>query len=124
MNWLSSDLIDEITSLLPTEADVNPSNGERNKDSFAENCLLLFPKGRVFASEKQIDQVADMFMDGWAYKKSHGGKKIMCHYGVSFKKKKPAVVDCLIPREITPSPKETCCCPFKIMYSHRVRKPV
>ena len=47
-------------------ADVNPSTGERDKDRFAENCLLLFPKGRIFASEKQIEQAADMFMDDWA----------------------------------------------------------
>ena len=59
MNWLSVALVNEITSLFPTAADVNVL-------SFAEKCLLSFPKGCVFASEKQIDQVADMFMDGWA----------------------------------------------------------
>ena len=122
MNWLSADLVEEITSLFPSTAHVNALTGERDKDIFAEKCLLLFPKGRVFASEKQIDQVADMFMDGWACKKSHDGKKIMCHYGVSSKKKKEYVVDALLPREIVPSKKELCQCPFRIMYSHQGKK--
>jgi hypothetical protein len=122
MNWLSTDLVTEITSLLPTTGDVNPLTGERDKERFAENCLLLFPTGRVFASEKQIDQVADMFMDGWACKKCHDGKKIMCHYGVSFKKKKELVVDALVPREISQSQKERCQCPFTIRYSHQGKK--
>ncbi len=64
--WLSTALENEIIALYPKIADVNPSTGERDKDRFAENCLLLFPKGRIFASEKQIEQAADMFMDAWA----------------------------------------------------------
>jgi hypothetical protein len=62
--------------------------------------VTRFTKGWVFASEKQIEQVADMFMDGWACWKSHDGKKIICHYGVSSKKKKEYVVDYLLPQEI------------------------
>jgi hypothetical protein len=67
-NWLSTGLlVNEITTLYPTAADVNTQTGERDKDHFADNCLLLFPKDHIFASEKQIEQeVADMFMDAWA----------------------------------------------------------
>jgi hypothetical protein len=118
----------QITALFPTSADVNPGTGERDKERFAENCVKLFPKDRVFASEKQIEQAADMFMDAWACRKAHDGKKIMCHYGLSSKKKKVSVVDSLSQREHIGTQKEKCKCPFKIMYSHQgkrasVKKP-
>ena len=126
--WLSTALENEIIALYPKIADVNPSTGERDKDRFAENCLLLFPKGRIFASEKQIEQAADMFMDAWACRKAHDGKKIMCHYGQSSRKKKISIVDPLSQREQPETQKEKCNCPFKIMYSHQgkralVKKP-
>ncbi len=92
-NWLTPGLVNEITALLPLATDVNTQTGERNKDRFADNCLLLFPKDCIFASDKQIEQVADMFMDAWACRKSHDGKKIICHYGLSSKKKKVSTVD-------------------------------
>jgi hypothetical protein len=128
MNWLSTGLVNKITALYPTAADVNPQTGERDKDSFADNCLLLFPKDRIFASEKQIEQVADMFMDAWACRKAHDGKKIICHYGLSSKKKKLSTVDPLSQQETAETRKEQCKCPFKIMYSHQgkrasVKKP-
>jgi hypothetical protein len=50
-DWLSTGLVDEITALCPTEGDVNPQTGEHDKDHFTANCLLLFPRGRLFASE-------------------------------------------------------------------------
>jgi hypothetical protein len=61
-NWLTPGLVDEISSLFPTADDVNPSSGARDKDQFAINCLELFPVGRIFASYKQLDQVAKMFL--------------------------------------------------------------
>jgi hypothetical protein len=129
MNWLSTGLVNEITALYPTAADVNPQTEEHEKDSFADNCFLLFPKDRIFASEKQIEQVADMFMDAWwACRKAHDQKKIICHYGLSSKKKKVSTVDPLSQRETLEMRKEQCKCPFKIMYSHQgkrasVKKP-
>jgi hypothetical protein len=99
--------------LFPTSADVNPGiGGERDNDCFSENCVMLFPKDRVFASEKQIEQAADMFMDAWACCKAHDVKKITCHYGLSSKKKKVLVVDSLSQREHIGTQKE-CRRPFK-----------
>jgi hypothetical protein len=92
-NWLSTGLVNEIVTLYPTAVDINPRTGERDKDHFADNCILLFPRDHIFASEKQIEQGADMFMDAWACHKVHDGKKIMCHYGLSSKKKKVSKVD-------------------------------
>jgi hypothetical protein len=78
-NWLSTGLVNKITALYPTVADVNPRTGECDKDQFTDNRLLLFPKDHIFASEKQIEQVGDMFINVWASGKAHDGKKIMCH---------------------------------------------
>jgi hypothetical protein len=60
--------------------DVKSCTGKCGKDRFANNYLLLFAKDCVFASEKQIKQAADMFMDAWACQKTHDGKKkVICH---------------------------------------------
>jgi hypothetical protein len=101
-----------------------------DKDRFTDNCNLLFPKDHIFACEKQIEQVAGMFMDAWACQKAHKGKKIMCHYGLSSKKKKKKVskVDPLSQQEATKTKKDKYKCPFKIMHSYQgkrasVKKP-
>ena len=62
-NWLTTGLVDEISSLFPTSVDVDLSTGERDKAKFVENCQQLFPVGRIFASYKQLDQVANMFLE-------------------------------------------------------------
>jgi hypothetical protein len=120
--------VNEITASFPTATDVNTQTGEQDKDRFTDNCLLLFPKDCIFASDKKIEQVADMFMDAWACRKPHDGKKIICHYGLSSKKKKVSTVDPLSQQEIIEMRKEQCKCPFKTMYSHQgkmasVKKP-
>jgi hypothetical protein len=70
-----------------------------------------------------------MFMDAWACRKAHNGKKIMCHYGLSSRKKKVSTVNPLSQPETIKTQKEKFQCPFKIMYSHQgkqasVKKPV
>jgi hypothetical protein len=92
-NWLSTGLVNKIITLYPTTTDVNPHTRECDKDCFTDNCNLLFPNDHIFASEKQIEQIPDMFMYAWACQKAHDGKKIMCHYGLSSKKKKVPKVD-------------------------------
>jgi hypothetical protein len=37
----------------------------------------------MFASFKQLDQVAKLFLDAWAISKVHGQSKIYCAHGVS-----------------------------------------
>jgi hypothetical protein len=96
-NWLTTGIIAEISSLFPTAVDVNPSTGERDEAKFVENCQPLFPLGRIFASHKQLDQVAKMFLEAWAISKAHNGKKISCHLGPQLKKRKKPSLDA--PRE-------------------------
>ena len=87
---------------------------------FAVNCNLLFPKGRLFASSKQLDQVADTFLEAWAVSKLVNGKKISCSFSED-RKRKSTVFPIEDPpgstREHPISLKEQIKCPFKILFS-------
>jgi hypothetical protein len=120
-NWLTDELVDEITGLFPTADDIDPMTGVRDQTKFTENCLKLFPKDRIFASEKQIDQVATKFLEAWAVVKAHNGKKIICHYGLNTKKSADSPFIPSLPREHV-TQKSKVQCPFKIAYSHQGRK--
>ena len=120
-NWLTVYLVQEITDLFPTSVHINSITGERDQNVFSENCLKLFAPDRVFACDKQIEQAAGMFLDAWSILKAHDGKKIICHFGLSSKKKKPSLVDELQQRDHL-TKKDQLKCPFKIMYSHQGRK--
>jgi hypothetical protein len=89
-NWLTHGLIEEIQEAFPTAGDLEVGTGVRNKEVFADKCTQLFPPGRVFASNKQVEQAASRFLEAWAVHGVHDGKKIMCHFGVSGKKKRPS----------------------------------
>jgi hypothetical protein len=118
-NWLTTALVDEITSLFPSAADVDTTTGERDKAKFVENCEILFPPGRIFCSYKQLDQVAKMFLEAWAISKSHNGKKISCHLGelpVKRNKKPPKNRD-FTPRVHGITLKQQTKYPFEINYS-------
>jgi hypothetical protein len=117
-NWLTDELVEEIIALYPKSEDVDPTTGARDQTKFADNCNKLFPKDRVFASEKQIDQVAAMFLEAWAVVKSHNGKKIICHYGLNTKKSRDSPFFPTLPREHA-TRKSIVQCPFKIAYSHQ-----
>jgi hypothetical protein len=123
-NWLTVGLVEEITGLFPVSGDIDPVTGGRDPTRFSESCSKLFPRDRVFASEKQIEQASAMFLDAWSIVKAHNGKKIICHYGLSTKKTKPTteVLTPTLPREHA-TLKEKVQCPFKIAYSHIGRKP-
>jgi hypothetical protein len=90
-DWLTNGLVDEITVSFPNSNDIDPMTGARDQTRFSENCLKLFPQDRIFASEKQIEQVASMFLDAWSVVKAHNGKKIICHYGLNTKKFPPPI---------------------------------
>jgi hypothetical protein len=119
-NWLTPGLVEEITSLFPRTADITSESGERNKEMFAVNFNQLFPKGRLFASSKQLKQVADMFLEAWAVSKSVYGKKISCSFSED-RKRKSSVFPIEDPtgstREHPVSLKEQIKCPFKILFS-------
>ena len=81
--------------------------------------LRLFPPRRVFASSKQLDQVAEIFCSRWAVRKTHPGKYIACHFGKSNNKK--VLHDDVTKRRFTAtSPKSSVQCPFHIAYSYNV----
>ena len=95
---------------------------------FVDNCTQLFVKGRIFASFKQLDQAADMFLEAWAVSKSHNGKRISCSFSQDTKKRKAAVVPLEDPpistHEHSVSLKEQTKCPFKILYSYVNHKEI
>jgi hypothetical protein len=122
-NWLTDELVHEITGLFPTLDNIDPMMGDRDQTRFSENCSKLFPKDRIFASEKQIDEVATMFLEAWAVVKAHNGKKIICHYGLNTKKSTDSPFFPSLPSEhATRKPKVQC--PFKIAYSHQGKRLV
>jgi hypothetical protein len=65
MDWLTVDLVNQITELFPpTQVDIYTTTEGRDQTSFAENCLMLFPEGRIFASDKKIEQALEgSFLD-------------------------------------------------------------
>jgi hypothetical protein len=65
-NWLSDELVNEITGFFPNSDDIDPITGVREHTIFSENCLKLFPQDCIFASDKQIEQMTAMFLEVWA----------------------------------------------------------
>jgi hypothetical protein len=56
MDWITSDLHSEIFALLYPSSDENdPATGRQDRDAFVVKAKILFPKGRIFASFKQLD---------------------------------------------------------------------
>ena len=69
-NWITPELYAEIVASYPENGDISLSGSNtRNHESFAVAAEKLFPAGRIFASMKQLDQVADKFCSKWAVKK-------------------------------------------------------
>ncbi len=81
-NWFTKGLLDEIAASFPSSGDIAVGTGSRDKACFEAKCQKLFPTGRIFASNKQVEQAACRFLQAWAIHAVHDGKKIMCHYGV------------------------------------------
>ena len=82
--WITGGLMNEIQMLFPNNKTIDKRNGnERDRDAFALNAAKLFPVGRIFASNKQLEQAAELFCNAWAVKKTHPGKYIGCFYGKS-----------------------------------------
>jgi hypothetical protein len=117
-NWLTKGLLDKIAKAFPSSGDIGVGTGSRDKAYFEERCQKLFPTGRIFVSNKQVEQAACQFLEAWAIHAIHDGKKIMCHYGVSsWKKKASTAAPGLTPREMAMTRKEEMKCPFRIHYS-------
>jgi hypothetical protein len=72
----------------------------------------------MFASFKQLDQAADMFLGAWAVKKTNHSKSIQCAYSTSHTKKDRRHADVSKRRKLEPTLKSVYKCPFVIRYSY------
>jgi hypothetical protein len=73
--------------------------------------------GRLFASFKQLNQVAKQFLDAWAISKVNAQSKICCSHGVSCGKTKKLHPNIILQCKRDPTKKSKCQCPFEIQYS-------
>ena len=117
-DWLTPGLIHEIEALFPNASEIN-SDDDNKRDSlaFQSKIALLFPCGRLFASFKQIDQAADMFLGAWAIKKTMHSKSIQCSYSSTHDKQDRKHPNPDKRRKLEPTLKSVYKCPFIIRYS-------
>ena len=132
MCWLTHDLQTEIETHFPghDEIKIDRVTGicSRDLDAFMSKCTHMFPKGRIFMSEEQLNQAAKYFLDAWNVKKVHNSKKIQCYYGIGRKKNYVSTCAPDKRRHVEPSLKEQYNCPFHIAYNHigvcnKLKKP-
>ena len=119
-NWLTPDLVCEIERCFPTKAQITISadgDNVRDPQAFKVQATRLMPPGRIFASFKQLDQVAKLFLDAWGIQKIHTTKRIGCFYGKPCNKKSRLHEDPAKRRRVVISPKKVYQCPFEIRYS-------
>ena len=119
-NWLTPELVREIESCFPTKEEIsNSTEGDniRDLDAFKAKAAKLLPKGRIFVSFKQLDQVSKMFLDAWAVNKVHVTKRICCSYSATSNKKSRLHPDRAKRRKVETSAKTLYQCPFQIRYS-------
>jgi hypothetical protein len=117
-DWLTPGLLSEIEALAPSPTEIEADQDNRRDPSAFQNKIAkLFPVGRIFASFKQLDQAADMFLSSWAIKKTHHGKCIQCSYSAPINKKR-SHADTLLRRRHEPTLKSVYKCPFAIRYSY------
>jgi hypothetical protein len=79
-DWITPGLSTEINSCFPKAAQIDKAAGSRDLEAFKTNCSQLFHVGRIFASHKQVEQTAKLFLDAWAISSSCIGKKVVCYY--------------------------------------------
>ena len=51
-----------------------------NKESFAENCALIFPKHCKFVNYKQLQVAMELFCSHWNFVPKHISKNFSCYY--------------------------------------------
>jgi hypothetical protein len=117
-DWLTRGLTQEIEALYPTAAEIKKEDdNKRDPAAFQQKISKLFPSGRIFASFKQLDQAADMFLGAWAVKKTNHSKSISCSYSATHNLKSRKHLDPTLRRKLDTSLKDIYKCPFKIRYS-------
>jgi hypothetical protein len=77
-DWLTAGLVGEIESLFPAiRSEIkNDDDNKHDPHAFQHKIAQLFAPGHIFASYKQLDQAADMFLGAWAIKKTNHSKSI------------------------------------------------
>jgi hypothetical protein len=76
-DWLTSGLTHEIETLFPTHIEIQINDDNKcDPIAFQHKIPQLFPFGLIFASFKQINQAADLFLGAWAIKKTSHSKSI------------------------------------------------
>jgi hypothetical protein len=115
-DWITPGLRAEIVSLYPAAGEKEADTGRRDQDVFIVKAKSLFPEGCFFASFKQLDQAAKLFLDAWAISKVHGQSKIYCARGISRGKSTKLCSDVCLQQKRSPSEKEKFKCPFEIRY--------
>jgi hypothetical protein len=117
-DWLTSGLIHKIHSLYPTCLEIKTDDDNtHDRTAFEHKISQLFPSGRIFASFKQLDQAAKMFLGAWAIKKTSHSKSIQCAYSVTHDKQDRKHPDLTKRRKIEPTLNSVYKCPFIIRYS-------
>jgi hypothetical protein len=103
-----------------TPSTVNSGTRVRDKLAFMDACSVLFKKGRIFSSPKQLKQVASFFLDKWGGQcAQHGKKIIVCYYHAQMVKKDKEVKPTLNRKvyKVKESQKSQKKCPFEFRYS-------
>jgi hypothetical protein len=104
--------------LFPTPTDIQvDDDNKRDPIAFQHKIAQLFPVGRIFASFKQINQIADMFLGAWAIKKTSHSKSIQCAYSATHDKKDRKHPDLSKRRKLEPALELVYKCPFIIWYT-------
>jgi hypothetical protein len=65
-DWITPGLSTKIQSFFPTAEEIDKSNGTLDLEGFKTKCLQLFLVGRIFASNKQVEQTTKLFLYAWA----------------------------------------------------------
>jgi hypothetical protein len=118
-DWITPDLRLNVESLFPSQDAITTGTRVRDKLAFKEACSVLFKKGRIFSSPKQLKQIATLFLDKWGGQCSQHGKKIVCYYH-EVQKRTVKAVPLTSDRKVyntKDTQKSQIKCPFEIRYS-------
>jgi hypothetical protein len=66
--WTTPDLRCHAESMFPAPGAIGNDTGVRDKAAFQQVCSVLFKEGHIFASPKQLNRAATLFLDKWGVK--------------------------------------------------------
>lgn len=117
-NWITDGLLKEIQSLFPTSDEIDSAdNNKRDLNAFKVKAAKLFSVGRIFASYRQLEQAATLFLNAWAVTRVVAPKSIQCYYSKSKDKRKKIHPDGNKRRRQDTSLKDLYECPFEVRWS-------